>query len=139
MLKNRLLLVGILVVAVVAVAVLLLLQSQGGAAPAAEAVHSISPSDYQTQFMNTSAPHLLIDVRTPEEFASGHIARSINISVETLENRLSEIPHDQPVIVYCRSGNRSTQAAQILASAGYTDIRNLGGINAWTEQGFPIE
>lgn len=100
---------------------------------------TISPANYQAQFIDNLTPHVLIDVRTPQEFDSGHIANSINISVDQIASRLSEIPRDQPIVVYCRSGNRSAQASQILSNAGYTVIYDLGGINQWTAQGFPLE
>ncbi len=114
-------------------------------APAVEAAAApakvntkIAPADYQTQF-GVGAEHLLVDVRTPEEFASGHIAGAVNIPVDELAQRLSEVPQDKPVVLYCRSGNRSGQAAQMLDQAGYTQIYDLGGIVAWAEQGFPVE
>jgi rhodanese-related sulfurtransferase len=113
-------------------------------APAAKAAAparvntKIAPVDYQTQF-GAGAEHLLVDVRTPEEFASGHIAGAVNIPVDELAQRLNEVPQDKPVVLYCRSGNRSGQAAQILDQAGYPQIYDLGGIVAWTEQGFPVE
>lgn len=102
-------------------------------------IQTISPAAYQAQFITASVPHLLLDVRTPEEFATGHIQGAVNISVESLAGRLSEIPTGQPVVVYCRSGNRSAQASQILAQAGYTGIYDLGGLIDWTAQGFPVE
>lgn len=102
-------------------------------------VQDISPDEYQDQFTSVSVAHLLIDVRTPDEFASGHIQGALNIPVESLESRLSEVPSGQPIVVYCRSGNRSATASQILAGEGYTSIYDLGGINAWTAQGFPLE
>ncbi len=103
------------------------------------AAKKISPTDYQTKFAASSAPYLLIDVRTPDEFATGHIHNAVNIPLDSIEARLNEIPRTEPVVVYCHSGNRSGKASQILASAGYTQIYDLGGINAWTDQGFPIE
>lgn len=123
--------------------------SSGAAAPAAiagaavaaapEKVNTkISPADYQSKF-GAGSKHLLLDVRTPEEFASGHIPGAVNISVDALSQRLSEVPQDEPVVVYCRSGNRSNQAAQILDKAGYTQIYDLGGIVTWAEQGLPVE
>jgi len=99
----------------------------------------IAPSDYLAQFEESNTPHLLLDVRTPEEFNTGHIHGAVNISVESLQSRLSEVPNDLPIIVYCRSGNRSAQASQILLQANYTDIFDMGGINAWTSQGLPVE
>lgn len=133
--KNRTLLVVIAAVVVVVIGALVLSQN---AAPAAGKITAITPAEYQSQFVQAGATHLLIDVRTPDEFNSGHIAGAVNISVDTIANRLSEIPHDRPIVVYCHSGNRSKQAAQILAQAGYSDIRDLGGINTWTSQGYPI-
>lgn len=102
-------------------------------------IAKISPQQYVSDFENATRPHLLLDVRTPEEFASGHIAGAVNISVESLASRLSEVPQDQPVVVYCRSGNRSATASQILSNAGYTGIYDLGGINAWQSAGLPVE
>ncbi len=98
----------------------------------------ISPSDYVDLFGNDPA-HALIDVRTSEEFASGHITGAINIAVDELSSRLAEVPGDQPIIVYCRSGNRSTIAASILIEAGYAPVYDLGGIQYWIAQGLPIE
>jgi phage shock protein E len=107
--------------------------------PTASPAQNIVPADYQTQFVSSNTTHFLLDVRTSEEFASGHIHGAVNISVESLESRLSEVPTDQPIVVYCRSGNRSAQASQILAQAGYTRIYDMGGLNNWTAQGFPVE
>jgi rhodanese-related sulfurtransferase len=98
----------------------------------------ISPDEYQAQF-NSGKEHALIDVRTPEEFNDGHIPGSININVETLANRLDEIPADMPIVVYCRSGNRSATAAKILVDAGFAPVYDLGGIQAWVTEGYPIE
>lgn len=100
---------------------------------------TISPTDYHAQFIDNLTPHVLIDVRTPAEYADGHIANSINISVDQITNRLSEIPRDQPIVVYCRSGNRSAQASQILSNLGYNIIYDLGGIQQWTAQGYLLE
>jgi rhodanese-related sulfurtransferase len=107
--------------------------------PASAAAQALSPAAYQSQFIASGAPHFLLDVRTDEEFGSGHIHGAVNIPVDALENRLSEVPKDQPIVVYCRSGNRSAQASRILEQAGYTTIYDLGGLNDWTAQGFPVE
>lgn len=98
----------------------------------------ITPAEYQARF-GANADHILIDVRTPEEFVGGHIPGAVNISVDQLAQRLSEIPKDKPVVLYCRSGNRSNQAAQILERAGYSQIYDLGGIITWAQQGYPIQ
>lgn len=108
------------------------------AAVTAKVKAKITPAEYQTRF-GANADHVLIDVRTPQEFASGHIPGAVNISVDQLAQRLSEIPQDKPIVLYCRSGNRSNQAAQILERAGYTQIYDLGGIITWVQQGYPIQ
>ncbi len=100
---------------------------------------TISPSDYVSNFSENNTEHILIDVRTPEEFASGHIAGAINIPVQELEQRLSEVPDDQEIVVYCRSGNRSATASQILTSQGYDGIYDMGGIIAWQQAGLPVQ
>lgn len=101
-------------------------------------VEVITPQTYTTAFLDTNKNHFLLDVRRPDEFASGHIAGAANISVETLANNLSRVPKDVPIVVYCRSGNRSAQAANILAEAGYTEIYDLGGIIEWQRQSLPV-
>lgn len=101
-------------------------------------MQAISPYGYQAQFAEAGAEHLLIDVRTPEEFAGGHIEGAVNIPVDALASRLSEVPAGQPIVLYCRSGNRSATASRILVDAGYTGIYDLGGLQGWTSQGFPV-
>lgn len=131
--------IGVVAILVVmaTLAVILLKSANCCVASPASIVQNISPVEYQDRF--TSASHLLIDVRTPEEFASGHIQGAVNIPVDDLTGRLNEVPNNQPVVVYCRSGNRSARASQMLAQSGYTSIYDLGGITAWAEQGFPVE
>ncbi|NWF71287.1 MAG: rhodanese-like domain-containing protein [Chloroflexi bacterium] len=107
--------------------------------PGTAGAQLMTPAQYDNQFMSTGAAHYLLDVRTAEEYASGHIADSVNIALQELQTRLSEIPRDVPVVIYCRSGNRSAQAARLLVEAGYSQIYDLGGIIAWTAQGYPLE
>jgi phage shock protein E len=74
----------------------------------------------------------LIDVRTTEEFAAGHIAGAVNIPVHLLEGRLGELgSKEQPIVVYCRSGNRSGRAKRMLQGAGYTSVHDLGAMSRW--------
>lgn len=75
---------------------------------------------------------LLIDVREDLEFQRGHINGAIHIPLRELEYRREEIPRDKKVILYCRTGNRSTRAAMILCSYGYKNAVNMsGGIIRW--------
>ena len=74
---------------------------------------------------------LLLDVRTPAEFSEGHLPRAANIPVQVLPNRLSEVgDRSRPVVVYCRSGGRSAQAAAMLSAAGY-QVKDIGPMSAW--------
>lgn len=139
--SNNLTLI-VAVVAVVAIALVLAILMTGTPSPApasSTTVADLSPASYVSEYSESNKPHYLLDVRTPEEFASGHLANAANISVETLADNLASVPKDVPVVVYCRSGNRSAQAAQILAQNGYTAIYDLGGIIDWQAAGYPIE
>ena len=75
-------------------------------------------------------PHAkLIDVREEDEYAAGHIPASINIPLSKIESAQGEITDlDTPLFVYCRSGNRSGQAVAWLKQAGYSKVKNIGGI-----------
>ena len=72
----------------------------------------------------------LVDVRSPAEYNSGHIDGAINIPLQVVGQRMSEIPTDHEVVVYCLSGARSGAAMRQLQANGYT-VHNLGGISAW--------
>ena len=72
---------------------------------------------------------LLLDVRSPEEFSTGHLTSAVNVPVGELGVRLAELgAKERPVVVYCRSGRRSARAAGLLADAGFTSVLDLGGI-----------
>ncbi len=74
----------------------------------------------------------LIDVRTPEEFVLGHIEGAINIPVDSLRNRINEVPKTHPIVVYCAIGLRGYLAARTLMQRGFEDVRNLsGGYKTW--------
>lgn len=71
---------------------------------------------------------LVVDVRTPAEFASGHHPRAVNIPVDQVESRVNEFgDKSKPVVVYCASGSRSSYAKRTLESLGYTSVTNAGG------------
>lgn len=83
--------------------------------------------------MASESGYVIVDVRTQEEFAEGHIPDAICIPVETIgsEDPAELADHEQLILVYCRSGNRSKQASQKLADMGYTNVVEFGGINSW--------
>ena len=75
---------------------------------------------------------LLLDVRSPEEFAAGHLPGAVNIAVQELPARVSEVgSKDRPVVVYCAAGPRAARAARLLADAGHTRVLNLGAMDRW--------
>ena len=77
--------------------------------------------------------YIILDVRTPEEFAEKHIPNAINVPNETIgTDEISQLPDkDQLIMVYCRSGRRSKEAAEKLVKLGYTNIVEFGGIIDW--------
>ena len=78
--------------------------------------------------------YIILDVRRADEFAAGHIPGAVNIPNESIgTEEIPQLPDkDQLILVYCRSGNRSKQAAGKLANLGYTNIVEFGGILDWT-------
>lgn len=77
-----------------------------------------------------TAGAVLLDVRTPAEFSSGHVDGARNVPVDELAQRMAEVPRDKVVVVYCRSGARSARAVAMLRRAGY-QARDLGPMSAW--------
>ncbi len=72
----------------------------------------------------------LLDVRSSEEYASGHFAGAVNLDVENIRaGKLPDSAKTQPLYIYCRSGNRSAQATELLKAAGYTAVTDLGGLD----------
>ena len=100
--------------------------------PQQEVYLNISPEEAKV-LMDTQEDYVILDVRTQEEFDTGHIPGAVLIPNTEIADRVEqELPDkDQLLLVYCRSGNRSKQASQILVELGYTNIREFGGINDW--------
>lgn len=84
---------------------------------------------------------VLIDVREPHEYAEGHAPGSLHIPLGQLKSRLNEFRafENKPVVLICRSGNRSGQAAGLLAQEGFKSVHNVqGGMLAWEKAGLPV-
>ena len=105
----------------------------GCAAPAEALPYRQIHMEEAIAMMEEETGYILLDVRTPEEFAQKHIPGAINVPNETIgTEEIPELPNkDQLILVYCRSGNRSKQASEKLAALGYTNIVEFGGINDW--------
>jgi rhodanese-related sulfurtransferase len=93
----------------------------------------LNANDYEKK-ISTEKNIQLIDVRTPEEYQQGHIknAKNINVYDANFEKEIQKLDKSKPVYIYCRSGNRSRSAAQVLSNNGFKTIFDLqGGITAW--------
>lgn len=83
----------------------------------------------------------MLDVRTAGEFKDGYIGEATNISVTELASKMGQLPanKEEPILVYCQTGARSSRAAGMLAKNGYANVYNLaGGIMAWKNAGLPV-
>lgn len=96
----------------------------------------VSPPE-ATELIDAGAE--LIDVRRPYEFEGGRIAGARNIEMNELARQADELPRDRPVLLYCRSGNRSGMAAEALRQAGFDAHHIAGGLEAWQADGRPLE
>ena len=116
-----------------AAAALLLLAGCGAAEQPGSTYRQITQEE-AAKMMQEQSGYILLDVRTQAEFEQAHIPGALCIPNETIGS--DEIPalpdKNQLILVYCRSGNRSKQAAEKLAQLGYTNIVEFGGINTWT-------
>jgi len=82
---------------------------------------------------------VLVDVREPYEWDAGRIAGAMHIELERLAGRADELPKDKPVIFQCRMGRRSALATDAFRAVGFDAYNMRGGIEAWAEQGLPLE
>lgn len=89
--------------------------------------------DEAQEMMAKASGYLIVDVRTPQEYATGHIPHALNIPLDTIgtEPPAGLADRAQMIFVYCRSGARSMKAAGRLAQMGYTNIVEMGGIQDW--------
>ncbi|MDY4221393.1 MAG: rhodanese-like domain-containing protein [Candidatus Faecousia sp.] len=109
-------------------------QGEANEARTTEATYRQISQEEAAEIMNKQEDFLLLDVCTQAEYEDGHIPGAICIPNETIgAGELPELPDkNQRILVYCRSGNRSKQAAEKLAKLGYTNVLEFGGINTWT-------
>lgn len=100
----------------------------------------LTPEQF-SQKLATTSERILLDVRTPEEYAEGHLtdAKLINYYNEDFKSQLALLDKTKPVFVYCRSGKRSGASAQLLIELGFKEVYDLqGGFTAWAEGKFPF-
>ena len=108
----------------------------------AENAPRISQADLLARLAKKDADLVVLDVRTPAEFAAGHVPGARNVSHDQLAGRLDELAaaRDKEVVLYCRSGRRSLQAEETLRNAGFKRLLHLeGDYLAWEAEHRPIE
>ena len=105
----------------------------------AEATDNLGAQDFQAKTQEAGV--VTLDVRTPDEFAGGHLVNALNIDVEgaTFDSELSKLDKDATYAVYCRSGRRSSVAIDRMKDAGFTNVVNMNaGILEWQAAGLPL-
>ena len=111
-----------------------------GALAAGPALVPISQDTLLERQQKGDEAAFVLDVRSPEEYASGHVPGAVNIPYDQIASRIAEVPKDQDVVLYCKSGRRAGIAAEVLAGQGYARLQHLeGDIVAWVDKGRPIE
>jgi phage shock protein E len=100
----------------------------------------VSPQEGQALMQSLGAELTIIDVRTPDEFAISHIEGAVNIDLEGggFSAAIAGLDPTKPYIVYCHSGRRAALAAETMVAAGFTGVRDMGGIADWQAAGLPI-
>lgn len=97
-------------------------------------MRQITVMEYK-EWLDSGEAHLLLDVREPKEVATAAIQPCLELPMQTIPQRMEELPKDSPIVVICHTGNRSMKVCQFLGQYGYDNVVNLmGGINAWSRQ-----
>ena len=122
----------ILIIIAIVVGVILMLNKKDKNIDNEVIIKHVSMDDI-VEIMNENKNYIILDVRTIAEYNEGHIPNAICIPNETIgNNTISELPDkEQLILIYCRSGNRSKQAAEKLKKLGYTNLIEFGGIIDW--------
>lgn len=101
--------------------------------------HSVPEVTPEEARRRQQAGALIVDVREPEEWRTGHIPGAVHVPLGELSARLGEFDPEQEMILVCRSGNRSAHATMLLQQAGFRQVYNLaGGLIAWGRQQLPL-
>lgn len=123
---------SIFIIIVIVVGVIIVLDIKNNGEGKESKVKLVS-MDEAVKIMNEESNYIILDVRTIDEYNEGHIPNAICVPNETIGNDIvNKLPNkEQLILIYCRSGNRSSQAASKLAKLGYTNLIDIGGIIDW--------
>ena len=112
-----------------------------GSATSVDLVETVSPAR-AAEIIGEGRPGLVVlDVRTPEEFAAGHLASAVNLDMYApgFADALALLDRETPYVLYCRTDNRSGEVREMMRSLGFTEVHEIdGGIVAWVEGGRPF-
>ena len=97
----------------------------------------VSAAELNEKLRNGKRP-LVVDVRQPDEYRSGHISGAKLIPLGELGRRMQELPRDREIVCVCASGNRSRSATSLLVREGYQALNMQGGMFAWRRSSFPV-
>jgi len=133
-LRRPIVQVGILIVVGL---LIFLIASLGGeqASNAGNLPASVSVDEAHQMYQDGT---FVLDVRTPEEWNEFHAPNTTLIPLDELASRVNELPKDQPIVVVCRSGNRSQAGRDILLQAGFNATSMNGGLNQWRASGYAV-
>ena len=127
----------IAILLIVALVIFLILQMGGRNNTQSALSSTITVGEAYKMYQNGA---FVLDVRSPEEWDEFHAPNTTLIPLDQLPSRLNEVPRDRPIVVVCRSGNRSQQGRDILLNAGFAQVTSMtGGLMEWRASGFPIE
>ncbi len=112
----------------------------GERAPAGYEVATLQHAhDHWAQGSDSPIPFMFLDVRTPAEYAAGHVPGAVNIPVDALAAHLDEVPRDRQVYVYCEAGVRAARAGRLLAEHGFTNIEVMpASMRGWRRAHYPV-
>ena len=132
--RKALILLGIGVGIVLLVAYLTVSQLQPRGIPYGDVT-----IEQAAELIATTPSLVLLDVRTDGEFDGGHLEGAVNIPVDELEHRIDELDSNAQLLVYCRTGNRSRRAVQLLLDNSFSKLYHMSaGITAWMDAGYPV-
>jgi rhodanese-related sulfurtransferase len=110
-----------------------------GCSSGTSATEKLGIEEFAEKITDTSIT--VLDVRTPMEFAQGHIDRAVNIDFQgdNFEKEVLDLDKDAPIAIYCRSGNRSSQAVKVMEKLGFTNLYDMdGGVIDWAAANKPL-